>query len=318
MDTITLHQAGIENAVGISGTALTKDHIRLLKRFATIVYLSLDRDAAGIKATFASIENLLNEDLEIRIIRIPGSKDPDEYIKNGGNYAGLRETALSVVDFYLEEGSREYDLDTIIGKKKLIEKCLEIIARLKSDIEIDFYMQQIIRKLGVSRESLYAEYRKMKTKVLHGTYDKRYTHTSSSDSNSPESTTTFSPSLGDLIAAYIYRYQFLDLFFREFRYTHSDLTETEGMVLLERMISSNLGESEREYLHILDLSLEEKHADSTAEFIEKSFRDFIKKLHSILFEKEREKKLGLINSEDPQFLLIQSELIQKAKSLGLK
>ena len=56
MDTITLHQAGIENAVGISGTALTKEHIRLIKRFASVVYLSLDRDDAGIKATFASIE----------------------------------------------------------------------------------------------------------------------------------------------------------------------------------------------------------------------------------------------------------------------
>ena len=83
MDTIALHQAGVENAVGISGTALTKDHIRILKRFAHTVYLSLDSDDAGIKATFSSIENLLNEDLEIRIIHIPNGKDPDEYIKSG-------------------------------------------------------------------------------------------------------------------------------------------------------------------------------------------------------------------------------------------
>jgi hypothetical protein len=129
---------------------------------------------------------------------------------------------------------------------------------------------------------------------------------------------TFSPTIGDLIAAYIYRYQFLDLFFREFRYTHSDLTEIEGMVLLEKMINSNLGESEREYLHILDLSLEETHADSTKDFIEKSFRDFVKRLHTLLFEKERERRLSGINSEDPQFLVIQSELIQKAKLIGLK
>ncbi len=82
MDTIALHQANIDNAVGISGTALTKDHIRLLKRFARIVYLALDSDNAGVKATFASIENLLNEDIEIRIIHIPNGKDPDEYIKS--------------------------------------------------------------------------------------------------------------------------------------------------------------------------------------------------------------------------------------------
>lgn len=71
MDTIALHQAWVDNAVGISGTALTKDHIRILRRFAKTVFLALDSDDAWVKATFASVENLLNEDLEIRIIQIP-------------------------------------------------------------------------------------------------------------------------------------------------------------------------------------------------------------------------------------------------------
>ena len=83
MDTIMLHQANIENAVGISGTALTPDHIRALKRFSKIIYLTLDADNACVKATFASIANLMNQDLEIRIISIPNGKDPDEYIKSG-------------------------------------------------------------------------------------------------------------------------------------------------------------------------------------------------------------------------------------------
>lgn len=83
MDTISLHQAGIDNAVGISGTALTREHIRLLRRFAKITYLALDSDNAGVKAIFSSIENLLNEDVEIKIIQIPNGKDPDEYIKSG-------------------------------------------------------------------------------------------------------------------------------------------------------------------------------------------------------------------------------------------
>ena len=82
MDTITLHQAGVDNSVGISGTALTEDHIRALKRFVKIIYLTLDSDAAGIKATFSSIDNLTNSDLEIRIIHIPNGKDPDGYIKS--------------------------------------------------------------------------------------------------------------------------------------------------------------------------------------------------------------------------------------------
>lgn len=103
MDTITLHQAGVDNAVGISGTALTEDHIRALKRFVKIIYLTLDSDAAGIKATFSSIDNLINSDLEIRIIHIPNGKDPDEYIKSGNNFLDLKKIALSPIAFYLQE-----------------------------------------------------------------------------------------------------------------------------------------------------------------------------------------------------------------------
>lgn len=81
MDTVALHQADIQNAVGISGTALTQEHVRMLKRFTRTVYLMLDADDAGIRATFASLENLLNSDIEIRIVQIPDGKDPDEFLK---------------------------------------------------------------------------------------------------------------------------------------------------------------------------------------------------------------------------------------------
>lgn len=70
MDTIALHQAGVTNSVGISGSALTKDHIRLLKRVTSKIYLCLDTDKAGTEATFTSLENLLNEDVDVRIIHV--------------------------------------------------------------------------------------------------------------------------------------------------------------------------------------------------------------------------------------------------------
>lgn len=65
--------------------------------------MALDSDNAGVKATFSSIENLLNEDIEIRIIQIPNGKDPDDFIKSGGDFRILRNTALSVIDFYIRE-----------------------------------------------------------------------------------------------------------------------------------------------------------------------------------------------------------------------
>lgn len=56
-----------------------------------------------MKATFASIENILNQDLEVRIIHIPNGKDPDEFIKSGGNFDLLREEAMTPIAFYLAE-----------------------------------------------------------------------------------------------------------------------------------------------------------------------------------------------------------------------
>lgn len=70
MDTVKLHQAGFTNAVGISGTALTKEHIALLRRLTSKIYLCLDSDKAGISATFSSLESLLNEEVDCKIIRI--------------------------------------------------------------------------------------------------------------------------------------------------------------------------------------------------------------------------------------------------------
>ena len=102
MDTISLHQAGVENAVGISGTALTQEHIRILKRFTKIIYLALDADNAGVKATFLSIENLLNSDIEIRVIIIPNGKDPDDFIKSGGDFMDLKNHSLSAIEYYMK------------------------------------------------------------------------------------------------------------------------------------------------------------------------------------------------------------------------
>ncbi|MDQ1344276.1 MAG: primase [Patescibacteria group bacterium] len=110
MDTVSLHQAGVTNAVGISGTALTKEHASYLKRLTNKIFLCLDSDDAGTKATFASIEALANEDFEVRIIRIPSGKDPDEFVKNGGDFDELQKKSLSVVEFFISEGGRKYDL----------------------------------------------------------------------------------------------------------------------------------------------------------------------------------------------------------------
>ena len=81
MDVLSLHTHGITEAVAISGSALTSDQVQLLKRLTNTIYLALDADEAGQKATISSIEILMQHECEIRVISIPGGKDPDEFLK---------------------------------------------------------------------------------------------------------------------------------------------------------------------------------------------------------------------------------------------
>ncbi len=324
MDTIALHQAGVDNTVGISGTALTKEHIRILRRFATTIYLALDSDNAGVKATFASIENLLNEDIEIKVIHIPNGKDPDEYTKGGGDFRALRESALSVIDFYLREGGREYDITTLVGKKKLVEKCLEVIARLRSQVEVDFYLQEIARWLWVSMEALYTEYKKIRVTVARkkreeGSGEKKKSGFSSAQewgewSSQSTSLPSSNPSVADLLAGYIYRYDFLDLFFREFRYTISDLEHIAGAALLGRLTSQNLDSDDSEALRILDLRLEEQHQSANPELIQRAFRDLLRMLHLDLLKIEKQKLLLSVDPNSSEYLRIYSDIVMKEKT----
>ncbi len=112
MDVISLHQYGITHAVGISGTALTESHIRLIRRLTDQVYLCLDRDSAGKQAIFRSIENLQNEPVDIYVINIGNAKDPDEFLKSGGDFNESIKNAVPAVSFIIEEGSTKYNIST--------------------------------------------------------------------------------------------------------------------------------------------------------------------------------------------------------------
>ena len=334
MDTIKAHQKWYENTVWVSGTALTKEHIRMIKRFAKVIYLSFDSDNAGIKATFTSIENLMNEDLEIRIVIVPEWKDLDEFLTNGGDYNTLkkqvssdennrkifqqnelREGSLSVIEFYLHYGFKEFDIDTLIWKKKMIEKCLELTIRLQSTIEVDLYIQQISYKLGVSREILYLEYKRMKQELSN---KQRSEAKKQAWDTEWEKLSKYSPSLADTIAGYIYRYQFLDLFSNIFLYTIDDLTNGTDTALLSKILLSKLDNDDIEMLRILDLHLESDHTDANPELIERAFRDLLRWLHAYLFSIEKQSRLTNIDPNSSEYLQIYTELSQKEKKLGLR
>ena len=307
MDTISLHQAGVTNAVGISGTALTQDHIRILKRFAKIIYLALDADSAGVKATFLSIENLLNSDLEIRVILIPEGKDPDEFIKSGGDFEALKNTSLSVVDYFIKMGGQEYNLNTLVGQKQLIEKCLELVAHISSPIEVDFYIKQLAEAFDISRDALYETFSHKKRVVQ-------------SKQNQPtQKIQKFSPNIFSLLGAFITKFALFDLFFEKFAYTVEDIFSLPDAWLLYRIVSkTDLDESDIEELSTIEVYIDENYPDQHPDIVSRQFFDLLKQLHAELLEQEKNKMLEKISPDSAEYLQAYAYLVNKGRQLGIQ
>lgn len=104
MDAIRVYSSGIKNVIATMGTALTSEHIKLLKRLNSKVILMMDNDDAGEKSTLSNGEALIKEGIEVFVVRLSGEKDPDSYIiKNGvESFTNLIKNAITFFDFKLK------------------------------------------------------------------------------------------------------------------------------------------------------------------------------------------------------------------------
>lgn len=176
MDVIALHQAGFQNAVAPLGTAFTEEQALLLSRYTKEVVLTLDADAAGQKATERAIGVLEKSGVNTRIIRIPGSKDPDEFMKSHGKdgpakFRALLEGAVNDTEYKLFRASEGLDLTLDDDKVKYLEKAAMVLGQLTSSVEADVYAGRIASQCGVSKDAVLTaakqhgnRYRKQKVK----------------------------------------------------------------------------------------------------------------------------------------------------------
>lgn len=160
-DCVMLHQSGIGYAVATCGTALTREHVELLRRLADNLYLCFDADAAGRKAT-TTAQDLLNLDsrgLAVRVVTLPEGHDPDSFLRQEGRDAFLAELerAIPFTDYLLEEAFRQADMNTVAGRMRGVRAALPILQQLKSPVERDAYTRRVAIRLGVSAESLAVE-----------------------------------------------------------------------------------------------------------------------------------------------------------------
>jgi DNA primase len=159
MDVIALHQSGIENVVASSGTALTVDQIKLIKRLTENVTILFDGDPAGIKASFRSIDLLLAEEMNIRILLFPDGDDPDSFSrKHPQQYVEefIKTQAKDFIDFKAEILLKEAG-DDPIKKAEAIRDIIKSVAFVKNALKQEVYLKEVANKFGISEQSLFNE-----------------------------------------------------------------------------------------------------------------------------------------------------------------
>ncbi len=162
MDAVSLHQSGIPNVVAGLGTALTPDQARLLKRYASEVYVCYDNDEAGQKAALRAIDILESEGNRIKVVQVAGVKDPDEYMQKKG-VEGFRElvrSAKTATAFRIGLLRKQYDLTEVAGKVAYAQAVAELLTKLDSEVERDAYARQVAQESGIALESIKVEINK--------------------------------------------------------------------------------------------------------------------------------------------------------------
>lgn len=169
VDVIVAHQYGFRNVVAPLGTALTAEHAGMLKKLARRIYLALDGDPAGIRATLKGADTLREQadgqaegapqgyirwereaDTEIRVIALPDGRDPDEVIQaDPGRWPQLVEQARPVMDFYITALTADLDLSSGKGKAEAVKRLAPLVAQIASPVEQAHHVQQIARLLQV-------------------------------------------------------------------------------------------------------------------------------------------------------------------------
>jgi DNA primase len=156
LDLIACHMAGIQNVVAPQGTALTADHIRILRRYVNEVVLCFDADAAGQNATIRSLDELIASNMAIRVARVPAPHDPDSFIKEKGGdaFSKIIEEAPGFFDFYLNQLCVANDVGTDRGKLAVLNSMAEAVLKTGNSVLIETYAQQTALKLLVPPEAV--------------------------------------------------------------------------------------------------------------------------------------------------------------------
>ena len=163
MDVLMAHQAGSENVVASSGTALTEKQLRIIKRYTENLATAFDMDLAGQTATKRGIDLALQFGFNTKVIGLPKEQDPADCLqKNPSLWSQAVGQASGLIEFYLENAFSKYDGQTVEGKKEISKILLPMIKKISNKVEQAHWLQELARQLKVQEGILVEEMGKIK------------------------------------------------------------------------------------------------------------------------------------------------------------
>lgn len=164
MDLILSHQAGVRNAVAVSGTALTELHVGLMRRLADSLIFAFDVDKAGIEASRRAVELAYAKDFHVKVVDITGGKDPADIVAlDPARWRDMVAGATDSIAFFLKKAAGEAmsSVDSF-SKKKVAEEILPMVARLGNEIEKAHWVRELASVLKIAEEALWRELERYK------------------------------------------------------------------------------------------------------------------------------------------------------------
>lgn len=156
MDVIALHGAGFTNAVATLGTAITPEQARIMERYTKSVVIAYDSDEAGQRAADKAFKLLGEVGLDVKILKMNGAKDPDEFIKKFGpeRFRRLLDESKTHFDYKFDAILAKYDVTQTPEKLKAVNDITEIISKVSSAVEREVYIGKVADKLEIAKDNL--------------------------------------------------------------------------------------------------------------------------------------------------------------------
>lgn len=161
-DVVSLHQSGVEHVVASSGTSLTEDQIKLIKRYTPNITVLYDGDSAGIKAALRGVDLILQQDMNVNIVVFPEGEDPDSYVQKIGPTAFkeyIKNTKRDFISFKTTISLKEVGNDPI-KRAEVIKDIVESISKVPDAIKRSVFFRECSKLLEIDEQILISEYNK--------------------------------------------------------------------------------------------------------------------------------------------------------------